>query len=86
MLREGGKAVKGDEDLRQEVLQVVAEHCKLRAGDDEDEEEEQKEVNELRHVEMKSLFVCLFVLLIGRFVCSDMLRSGIASHSQVASN
>ena len=58
VLREGGKAVQGDEDLRQEVLQVVAEHCKLRAGDDQDEEEEQKEVNELRHVEIKSLFVC----------------------------
>ena len=45
VLREGGKAVNGSEDLRQEALQVVAEHCKLRAGDDEDEEEGQKEVN-----------------------------------------
>lgn len=82
VLREGGKAVKGDEDLRQEVLQVVAEHCKLRAIDDEDEEQGQKEVNELSRVQMKNLFV----FLIGRFVSSDMLRSRIASHSQVASN
>jgi len=52
VLREGGKAVKGDEDIRQEVLQVVAEHCKLRAGDNEDEEEGQKEVNELIRVEI----------------------------------
>lgn len=82
VLREGGKAVKGDEDLRQEVLHVVAEHCKLRAIDDEDEEQGQKEVNELSRVQMKNLFV----FLIGRFVSSDMLRSRIASHSQVASN
>ena len=49
LLREGGKAVDGDEDLRYQTLQVVAEHCKLRACDDEDEEdeEEQDEVNEL---------------------------------------
>ena len=86
VLREGGKAVKGDEDLRQEVLHVVAEHCKLRATGDEDEEEEQKEVNESSHIETKSLFVCLFVFLIGRFVSSDMLRSGVVSQSQVASN
>lgn len=52
VLREGGKAVKGDEDIRQEVLQVVAEHCKLRGGDNEDEEEGQKEVNELIRVEI----------------------------------
>lgn len=44
--------MKGDEDIRQEVLQVVAEHCKLRAGDNEDEEEGQKEVNELIRVEI----------------------------------
>lgn len=48
VLRGGGKDVKGDEDLRQEALQVVAEHCKLRAGDDnDDDEEEQDEVNSL---------------------------------------
>ena len=47
VLREGGKAVKGDDDLRQDVLQVFAEHCKLRAADDDEDEEEQKEVNEL---------------------------------------
>ena len=49
LLREGGKAVDGDEDLRYQALQVVAEHCKLRACDDEDEkdEEEQDEVNEV---------------------------------------
>ena len=49
ILREGGKAAKADEDLRQEALQVVAEHCKLRAGDDD--EEEQNEVNDLIHEE-----------------------------------
>ena len=49
LLREGGKAVDGDEDLRYQALQVVAEHCKLRACDDENEEdeEEQDEVNKL---------------------------------------
>ena len=65
MLREGGKAVKEDEDLRQEVLQVVAEHCKLRAGDCKDEEEEQKEVNELSRVEMKRCFFSSLDVFIG---------------------
>ena len=48
LLREGGKAVAGDEDLKHQALQVVAEHCKLRASEDDDEEdeEEQNEVNE----------------------------------------
>lgn len=65
VLREGGKAVKGDEDLRQEVLQVAAEHCKLRAGDDDEdeEEEEQKEVNELIHVEFTEVCNFLFYLM-----------------------
>ena len=31
----------GDEDLRQEALQVVAEHCKLRATDMEDDEQDE---------------------------------------------
>lgn len=65
VLREGGKAVKGDEDLRQEVLQVVSEHCKLRAGDNEDKEDEQKEVNELSRVEI--LEVCIFFFFTGHF-------------------
>jgi len=57
LLREGGKAVDGDEDLRYQGLQVVAEHCKLRACDDEDEEdeEEQDEVNELYQVTSRIL-------------------------------
>ena len=47
LLREGGKALGGDEDLRHQALQVVAEHCKLRASyDDDDEEEDENEVNE----------------------------------------
>lgn len=49
VLCSGGKAAKADEDLRQEALQVVAEHCKLRASDNDDDEEEQTEVNELIH-------------------------------------
>ena len=52
ILREGGKAVGGDEDLRHQALQVVAEHCKLRARYDTDEEEEyeddKNEVSEIR--------------------------------------
>lgn len=47
LLKEGGKAVDGDEDLRYQALQVVAEHCRLRACDDEEDEEEQDQVNEL---------------------------------------
>lgn len=59
LLREGGKAVDGDEDLRYQTLQVVAEHCKLRACDDEDEddEEEQDEVNELYQWRQTSLLL-----------------------------
>lgn len=54
LLREGGKALDGDEDLRHQALQVVGEHCKLRASDDahddeEEEEEDQSEVNEAVH-------------------------------------
>lgn len=54
LLREGGKALDGDEDLRHQALQVVTEHCKLRASDDadddeEEEEEDQSEVNEAVH-------------------------------------
>ena len=46
VLRDGGKNVKGNEDLRQQALQIVAEHCKLRANnDDDDEEDEQDEVS-----------------------------------------
>lgn len=38
--------MEGDEDLRIQAMQVVAEHCKLRASDnDDDEEEEDNEVN-----------------------------------------
>jgi len=48
LLREGGKALDGDEDLRHQALQVVGEHCKLRASDDahDDEEEEEEDQSE----------------------------------------
>ena len=46
VLRDGGKAVGGDEDLRYQALQVVAEHCSLRAGDNQEEDDkENKEVS-----------------------------------------
>lgn len=53
ILREGGKAVGGDEDLRHHALQVVAEHCKLRASYDNTDEEgeyedDNNEVSEIR--------------------------------------
>ena len=46
ILKDGGKTVGGDEDLRHQALQVVAEHCKLRANYDDGDwgEEEGKEV------------------------------------------
>ena len=47
LLREGGKALGGDEDLRHQALQVVAEHCKLRASYDEDDDEEEEDENEV---------------------------------------
>ena len=62
VLKEGGKAAKADEDLRQEALQVVAEHCKLRASDDEDDDEDEEE----QHNEVKVLIHgrCVSIMVI----------------------
>lgn len=50
VLKDGGKAVGGDEDLRYQALQVMAEHCSLRASDDqEQDDEEDKEVSKRLH-------------------------------------
>lgn len=50
VLKDGGKAVGGDEDLRYQALQVVAEHCSLRAGDNQEEDDkENKEVSKRLH-------------------------------------
>ena len=50
VLKDGGKAVGGDEDLRYQALQVVAEHCSLRAGDNQEEDDkENKEVPKRLH-------------------------------------
>lgn len=40
VLQAGGKAVGGDEELRQQALHVLAEHCKLRGSDDDTEDDE----------------------------------------------
>ncbi|XP_068678677.1 stalled ribosome sensor GCN1-like [Montipora foliosa] len=42
ILKDGGKTVGGDEDLRHQALQVVAEHCKLRANYDDGDWEEKE--------------------------------------------
>ncbi|XP_029194337.2 eIF-2-alpha kinase activator GCN1-like [Acropora millepora] len=41
VLRDSGKAVGRDEDLRYQALQVVAEHCSLRAGDNQEEDDKE---------------------------------------------
>ena len=62
VLHGGGKAIGGDDNLRQEALQVMAEHCKLRSDEQKELEEDADEVRvPWTYITFVCLFVCLFV-------------------------
>lgn len=94
VLREGGKVAKADEDLRQEALQVVAEHCKLRASDNDDDdeevEEEEDEHNEVNGMIREGIQICfIWPLLFSIFfyelvsACDQSTVKGISNWSWV---